>query len=114
MNAPPTRKADIMHAVVGFWTVDEALRAERVRGLHEEVIPITSSQPGFVSGYWMHDPETGKSHTTIVFDDRESADRFKSVVEARSRRAAQVGTADILAVVDVEAHAQAASPESVR
>ncbi|HCT77922.1 MAG TPA: hypothetical protein DGG94_16495 [Micromonosporaceae bacterium] len=95
-----------MHAVVGVWTVDESQLDERDRALREEVVPLTQDQPGFVCGYWMHDPETGRGHTTIIFDSRESAGRFKALVESRAQKAAQVGvTGDTLATVQVLAEA---------
>lgn len=72
-----------MHAVVGIWAMNEARRDEQDRLLNEETVPLVRSQPGFVPGYWMHDPETGKSHTAIVFDSHSSANRFR-----RSSRAA--------------------------
>ncbi|MGI5290259.1 hypothetical protein ACQEVF_43945 [Nonomuraea polychroma] len=91
-----------MNAVVGIWTVDEARREERTRALHEEVVPLTKSLPGYVSGYWMHDPETGKHYTTIIFDNAKSAAGFKALVESRTQAAAQVGvTGDILTLVEV-------------
>lgn len=95
-----------MHAVVGIWTMDESRRDEQQRLLHEEIVPLVASQPGFLSGYWMHDAETGKSHTTVVFDSQESASGFKALVEGRTRRAAQAGvTSDILTTVEVVANA---------
>lgn len=99
-----------MHAVVGIWTRDEQHRDEQNRLLHEEAVPLAKGHPGFVCGFWMHDPETGKGHTTTIFDSRESARDFKTLVESRSQRAAQVGvTSDILATVEVVADAHAAS-----
>jgi hypothetical protein len=96
-----------MHAVVGIWTVDEARHDEQRRLLDEHVIPLVKTQPGFVSGYWMHDPETGKSHTTVIFTDRQAAGGFKALVERATKRAAQAGvTSDILTTVEVLADAQ--------
>jgi hypothetical protein len=99
-----------MHAVVGIWTVDEHRRDEQNRLLRDEVVPLAKGQPGFVCGFWMHDPESGKGHTTIIFDSRELATDFKTLVESRSQRAAQVGvTSDILGTVEVVADAHAAN-----
>jgi heme-degrading monooxygenase HmoA len=95
-----------MHAVVGIWTMDEARCDEQHLLLREEIVPLAKSQPGFVSGYWMHDPETGKGHTAIIFDSRDSASGFKTFVESRTQRAAQAGvTNDILTTVEVVADA---------
>jgi hypothetical protein len=96
-----------MHAVVGIWTVDETRTDEQRRLLHDHVIPLVEAQPGFVSGYWMHDAETGKSHTTVIFTDRRSAGGVKALVERGTRRAAQAGvTSDILTTVEVLADVQ--------
>jgi hypothetical protein len=95
-----------MHAVVGIWTVDEARHDEQRRLLHEHLIPLVEAQPGFVSGYWMHDQETGKSHTTVIFTDQQSAGGFKALVERGTKRTAQAGvTSDILTTVEVLADA---------
>lgn len=95
-----------MHAVVGIWTTDETRRDEQNRTLNERIVPLVRSQPGFVSGYWMHDPETGKSHTAIIFDSHSSASRFKTLVASRTQLAAQDGVVnDILATVEVVADA---------
>lgn len=97
-----------MHAVVGIWTQAEDQRDEQALGLHNEVIPIVRAHPGFVAGYWMRDPETGKGHTMIVLDSEESATAFKALVTGRLQQAAQVGiTNDLLAVTDVLAEARA-------
>ena len=95
-----------MYAVVGVWSMDESRHEEQQRALHERIVPLTEEQPGFVSGYWMRDAETGKSHTAVVFDDEASAAGFKKFVEGRSQEAAAAGvTADFFALVEVVAAA---------
>jgi len=94
-----------MHAVVGVWTMAESQRAEQDKGLAEIIIPIVRAHPGFVCGYWMRDPETGKGHTTIVLHNEESARALKKVVEGNRQAQARAGiTNDTLAVVEVQAH----------
>ncbi|MEU6141607.1 YdhR family protein [Streptomyces sp. NPDC047081] len=96
-----------MYAVVGVWSMDESRHEEQQRTLHEQIVPLTRKQPGFVTGYWMRDAETGKSHTAMVFDDEQSAGAFKRFVESRSREAAMAGvTADFFALVEVVADAR--------
>lgn len=91
-----------MYAVVGIWTEAEGRRDEQDRGLHDEVIPIVKAHPGFVAGYWMRDPETGKGYTTSVLDSEESANAFKALVVGRAQQGARVGiTNDLLAVTEV-------------
>ncbi len=95
-----------MYAVVGVWTMDDNHRDEQDRGLLTQVIPSVRTYPGFVRGYWMRDPETGKAHTTIVLDDAETAQAFKRLVQSNRQAHAQVGiTNDTLTVVEVTATA---------
>jgi hypothetical protein len=50
-----------MHAVVGIWTMDEARRDEQTHLLHNEIVPLVKTQPGFVSGHWMDDPRPARA-----------------------------------------------------
>jgi hypothetical protein len=93
-----------MYAVVGIWTAAESQQTEQDRGLHEQVIPLVEAHPGFVSGYWTRDPETGKGYSLVVLDSAESATSFKEMVlsPAPTRARAQIGiTNDLLAVTEV-------------
>lgn len=97
-----------MYAVVGIWSVVASYRARGERELRDYVMPMTTAQPGFVAGYWMADPETGKGHHTVVFDGEAQARQFKELLESQLRYAADQGaTSDFLAVVEVVAAAQA-------
>ncbi len=105
-RAGPGRNLRGMHAVVGIWSADESRRKEQERALRAEVVPGTATRPGFVSGYWMRDAETGKVHTVAVFDTEPHARAFKDWVAQTTQRAARVGvTADVLVMVEVSAHA---------
>ncbi|HEX5994955.1 MAG TPA: hypothetical protein VFY84_07430 [Jiangellales bacterium] len=96
-----------MHAVVGVWTVALDRRESQERDLRDVIVPSVTAHPGFVAGYWMHDAETGKSHTTIVLDSEESAHNFKALVVGNAQSHARAGmTADYLAVVNVVADAR--------
>jgi hypothetical protein len=54
----------------------------------------------------MHDPETGRNHTTIIFGSLTSAAGFKALVARGTRRRAHVGvTNDILTTVEIIADA---------
>jgi hypothetical protein len=95
-----------MHAIVSIWSADESRRAEQERALRTEVLPGTTALPGFAGGYWMRDAETGKVHTLVIFDTQSHALAYKEHVLRNARAAARVGvTADIVAVVEVSAHA---------
>jgi hypothetical protein len=95
-----------MYAVVGIWNIDPAFRDTQDQGLHELVIPSVRNHPGFVAGYWMRDPHSGKGHTTIVLDSEQSAQAFKENVLGNSQNQAKAGiTTDSLAVVEILAQA---------
>jgi len=108
-------KGAAVHALVGIWTMDEALSDEQDRLIHREMMPLAQAQPGFRSGYWMVDPETGKGHITMVFDSYESVSRFRTLVESRTRQAALAGvTSDMLSTVEVIAVASAPAGAGTR
>jgi hypothetical protein len=70
------------------------------------VVPGAAAQPGFLGGYWMRDAETGKLHTLAIFDTEPHAIAYKEHVAHQAQAAARVGvTADIVAMVEVSAHA---------
>jgi hypothetical protein len=86
--------------------MDPARRNEQDRGLYEMIIPLARSHPGFMAGYWMRDPESGKGHTTIVLDSEPSARAFKDTALGNARNQAKAGiTNESLAVVELLAHA---------
>ena len=95
-----------MYAVIGRWSVDPSREDEQSRELHAVIVPMISGRPGFVAGYWSRDPETGRGHTTIVWDTEESAHDFKELVDGQRQLAASFGvTNDFLVVTDVLANA---------
>lgn len=93
-----------MFAVIGRWATDPG-HAERVDArLRDLVLP--ADRPGFVAGWWSRDPETGRTHTTVVWASEQHARRFKAELDGRRRRTAQLGAVnDYLVVTDVLAHA---------
>src|SRR5437016_994038 len=97
---------DRMYAVVGIWTMDEARRGDQLAILTERIVPGVKASPGFVAGYWMADPASGKSHSTVVFVNEECARAFKATVEQGAQDAARSGvTNDTLIVASVAASA---------
>jgi hypothetical protein len=96
-----------MYAVVGVWNFDPARQNEQDQGLQELIIPSVRSHPGFVAGYWMQDPESGKGHTTIVLDNEMSARAFKEIVLSNTQSQAKAGITNAsLAVVEMLAQVQ--------
>ncbi len=41
------------------------------------------SVPGFVAGFHMRDPKTGKALSVVVFEDREGIERAREALDAR-------------------------------
>ena len=105
MQPDRTQGVPAMYAVVGVWTLTQDGPESRDR-LHDVIGRVVTEHPGFVAGYWMHDAETGKDHTTFVLDCEESAREFKALVLSGGQAQARAGvTSDYLAVVDVVADA---------
>ncbi len=97
-----------MYAVVGIWHRDESQSEEQLRVLREQIVPSVRQSPGFVSGYWTHDPSSGKDYTVIVFEREDAARSFKAVVEGNSQGQAERGIAlESLSVAEVLAEARA-------
>jgi hypothetical protein len=100
-----------MYAVVGIWTLDEALRNEQLRMLRDEIVPGTARLPGFVRGYWTHDPETGRAHSIAIFESAHGVREFRALVDRSAAASARVGiTNDVLRTVDVLATASQPRP----
>ena len=68
-----------MHAVVTDVTVQDFEPA--VQSLRENVVPIVSGLPGFVSGTWLR-PVDGKGHSIVVFETAEDAQRMVDTIRA--------------------------------
>jgi hypothetical protein len=86
--------------------MDQTRVEEQDRELREVIVPLVKEYPGFVAGYWTRDPESGRSHSTILLEDEESARAFKATVEGRASHRAEYGvTSDFLVITDVLADA---------
>ncbi len=80
-----------MYAVVGSWTMETGRWEEQLQGLHEHIVPRARQIPGFVAGYWLGDPQTGRSQSLIVLEDEASARAFESFVRANPLNREQAG-----------------------
>jgi hypothetical protein len=95
-----------MYAVIGRWTVDHSRTEEQNRELHDVIVPMVRAHPGFVAGYWTRDPDSGRTHTTVVLETEASAHAFKALVEGRRQLSASAGVInDFLVITDVLAAA---------
>lgn len=94
------------YAIVGRWYADPHLSAGQDRELHDIIVPMVTQRPGFLAGYWTRDPESGRTHATILFDNQATAQEFKAALDAGRQHAATLGiTNDYLIVADVLAEA---------
>jgi hypothetical protein len=81
-----------VYAVVVDVSITDVEEAQRE--LREQVLPMVTQLPGFVSGVWMEDGE-GKGHSVVVVESKDVADAM----------AAQVRSASLsVAVTDVSVH----------
>jgi hypothetical protein len=87
-----------MYAVVVNVSITDIEEAQRE--LREEVVPMVTQVPGFVSGVWMEDGE-GKGHSVAVLETKEAADAMAQQVRSSSM---SVAVADV-SVHEVFAHA---------
>jgi hypothetical protein len=57
-------------AIIGNWPVVEALDSEQLVHIAANV----SQQPGFVRGYWGHEPDSAAlAHAVVILEDERSA-----------------------------------------
>ena len=70
-----------MHAVIGVWELDPSAQAAQEAAL-THIVEGVSHLPGIVKGYWADAEDTGRSHTVIVFEERDQAASFADSVRA--------------------------------
>jgi hypothetical protein len=87
-----------MYAVVVNVSISDVELAQGE--LREQVVPMVSQVPGFVSGVWMEYGE-GKGHSVVVFEGEEAANAMAQQV----RSAAMSVTVDDVSVHEVFAQA---------
>ena len=61
-----------MHALLVSVSIDPARQSEVEANLHEGLVPMVKSLPGFVAGYWLR-PEAGQALSVMIFDTEEHA-----------------------------------------
>lgn len=88
----------VVHAVIGRWTTDPARSGEiehRLRAVARRI----ASRTGFRAAYWTRDPETGRVHSTVVWDTEDHARGFKADLERHRSPAAVLGLVDDFLIV---------------
>lgn len=72
-----------MHVILGVFKMDPGRRAEQQVALHERIIPTLKQMPGFVSSTSSYDATTSRSHSHIVFETAQDAERYAAFVRGR-------------------------------
>ncbi len=62
-----------MYALVVEVDVDTDRVEEALALLHGQVVPSVKAAPGFVAGYWMGTPESGKGLSVSVYESEQAA-----------------------------------------
>ena len=88
-----------MHAVVVTVQIENYDEARKM--LTEQVVPMVSGQPGFVTGVWLA-PEDGKGNSVAVF---ESEDQARAMADMVRQVAPSTVTVESVNVREVAAHA---------
>jgi hypothetical protein len=100
-----------MHVIVGVFKMDPKKRAEQEVALHERIIPMLQQFPGFVSSTSSYDAATSRSHSHVVFETAEDAERFAAGVrgdgEEQKRHGVEI---ESLVVAEVIAEARRRQP----
>jgi hypothetical protein len=76
----------------------------REREFEERIIPGVRALPGFVQGVFARSTDGQRTHHTVVFDDRHSAEALVAQIEDTKPQAAAVGVhLESLQIMDVVA-----------
>ncbi|MGS0686975.1 hypothetical protein ACVBEQ_17845 [Nakamurella sp. GG22] len=78
-----------MWVVIGAWNIDPDRMAAAREQLLAHIVPGVRHAPGLVKGYWAE--QNARSHTFIVFQDREAADAFAGDVRKNTASQAEHG-----------------------
>jgi hypothetical protein len=96
------------HALVAVYDHPRETWSQQQRFLHERIIPMVKSHPGFVSGNWSYEKNESKSYTYIVFASEADARKMETFMRDEAARPNPFGVAlGSITVVDVIAEARA-------
>lgn len=84
-----------MHGVVVRVTIKDLDPAEHA--LREQVVPVVSQAPGFVTGYWLRKDDSGLSF--VIFESEETARAASEMIESPNPDAVTVDEVEIREVV---------------
>lgn len=80
-----------MWVVIGAWNMDPDLAPGGRQQLLTQIVPGVRQAPGLVKGYWAGNEQITRSHTFIVFQDREAAEAFATDVRGNTANQAEHG-----------------------
>lgn len=63
--------------------------------LHERVVPMTKSQPGFVTGHWSYDSAESRSYGHVVFETEKDARALETFLHEEAKRPNPLGVAPV-------------------
>ena len=99
-----------MHVIVGVFKMDPNKRAGQEVALHERIIPMLEQLPGFVSSTSSYDVSTSRSHSHVVFETAEDAERFAAFVRGNGWKDQQRHGVEIESLVVAQVIAEARRP----
>jgi hypothetical protein len=89
-----------MHGLIINVTLNDPDEATKL--LREQVVPMTKESPGFVTGYWLREGNSGMA--MIIFESEDAANAMMDQMRSQGPPSDAV-TLDNVEVRQVEAHA---------
>jgi Antibiotic biosynthesis monooxygenase. len=74
-----------MYGVIGQVEIDPARQDEAEQLLHDQIIPMVKSSPGFVTGYWLRSDDGTSGMSLILFETEEAAQNLAANRPTRRR-----------------------------
>lgn len=97
------------YAVVAVYRHPRETWPQQKQFLHDRVVPMTKSQPGFLSGTWSYERNESKSVGYVVFDTEANARSLEAFMREEAKRPNPFGVMPIsIDIVEVLAEARGA------
>jgi hypothetical protein len=94
-----------MYAVIVRVKIDAGRGDEATKTLHEEVVPMAKSSPGFVRGLWLRSTDGQTGRGVVVFNNEENARAAAESAQAMATTGGRPVTFESTEVVEVVAEA---------
>ncbi len=97
------------HACVVIYRHPRETWSQQEVFLHERIVPMVKSQPGFLAGYWSYEKNESKTVGYIVFANEADAKKLQAFLHEEAKRPNPFGVEQVsVDVVQVLAEARAA------